>query len=410
MLDVLRQILIFSVPLLLLLTVVVAIHEGGHFLMAKWCRVAIDSFSIGFGKAIFKWTDKAGVEWKIGWIPLGGYVRFSGDTNEASVPDTDDLEEMRKHVIEKLGPEKGNEALNKLYAFKPVWQRALIAAAGPAANFILALAIFFSIFMFLDTGRTRPVVGEVMKGSPAEAAGFMPGDLIKEVNGREMRDFSDFVVYVSLRAGDQLNVKVDRAGEELLLTPTLRRIQEKDQLTGAKVKRGQIGIRSDPNAIYFYRAKNPIEALDEAGRAVWMRLETTLTYFGRIFQGRENGDQLSGVVGMAGVTGAVTKATISESNGSVGTFLTAFFFRMIQITASISIAVGFVNLLPVPVLDGGHLAFYAYEAAFRRPMAAKVQAASFKVGLALVLALMLFATWNDLQRYDAFRFIGGLIS
>lgn len=405
----LQFLLIYSIPLLLLLTVVVAIHEGGHFLMAKWCRVAIDSFSIGFGKPILKWRDKSGVDWKLGWIPLGGYVRFSGDANEASVPDTDDLEEMRRHVIEKLGPERGREALGRLYAFKPVWQRALIAAAGPAANFILAIAIFFAIFMTLDIGRTRPIVGQVMPNSPAAAAGFQVGDTVLSANGRKIESFEELQIFVSLRGGDKINFIVDRGGREVLLTPQARRISEKEGVTGARIRRGQIGIAPAENATFSYRASNPVEALGMAASETWMRLETTLTYIGRIFRGRENGDQFQGLVGIAGLTGGVTKAALEQSN-DVGSFVPNFLFKMVQLTASISIAVGFVNLLPIPVLDGGHLAFYAYEAVARRPLAAKVQAASFKVGLALVLALMLFATWNDLQRYDAFRFIGGLIS
>jgi regulator of sigma E protease len=405
MLEFLRQILIFSLPLVLLLSVVVTIHELGHFLVAKWCGVAIDAFSLGFGKPVLKHTDKSGVEWRLGWIPLGGYVKFSGDTNEASVPDADDLQSLRKLIEEKLG----KEAVSRFYHFKPVWQRALIAAAGPAANFLLAITIFFAIFMTVETGRTRPVVGGVVPNTPAAAAGFQKGDLIKSVNDRKIKTFEDLIVFVSLRGGDQMNIVVERDGRDILLTPKAQRISEKEGMTGAKIRRGQLGLRADPNAVYFWRASNPVEGLAEAGGAVWMRVETTLTYIGRIFRGLENGDQFSGVVGMAGVTGGATKAAMEQSQ-DVGGFLVRFFFNMIQLTATISIAVGFVNLLPVPVLDGGHLAFYAYEALAKRPMAAKVQAASFKVGLALVLGLMLFATWNDLQRYDAFRFFGGLIS
>lgn len=408
MLEFLRLALIFIVPLVLLLSVVVAIHEMGHFLMAKWCGVAIDAFSLGFGKPILKRTDKSGVEWRIGWIPLGGYVKFTGDSNEASVPDNDDLDSLRERINDKYGAEEGAKIAGQLYVFKPVWQRALVAVAGPAANFLLAFAIFFTIFMAFETGRTRPIVGSVSPNSPAAAAGFQKGDLIKSINDRKIRTFEDVQSYVFLRAEDELNVVVERGGQDVLLTATARRISEK--YAGAKIRRGQLGIANDPSQFYFWRASNPIEGAKEAGLAVWSQLETTLTYIGRIFRGLENGDQFSGPIGMAGTTGNVTKAVLAESQGNVGGFLVGFAFKMVQLTALISIAVGFVNLLPVPVLDGGHLAFYAYEALFKRPLAANVQAASFKVGLALVLGLMLFATWNDLQRYDAFRFFGGLIS
>lgn len=405
MLDFLSLAAIYSIPLLLVLTVVVAIHELGHFLAAKACGVAIDQFSIGFGKPIAKWQDKSGVEWRIGWIPLGGYVRFSGDSNEASVPDSDDLASLRKDIEAKLGPDE----VNRFYHFKPVWQRAIIAAAGPFANFVLAVVIFATIFMSVEIVRVRPIVGGVEQGSAAAAAGFQRGDVITRANGRTIRDFSEFQMFIALRAGEDVVIDIERAGEPVRLGATLRRVSEKDGLTGQRTSMGRIGIRPMEDGYYMYRAANPIEALDEGVRAVWIRLDTTLTYLGRIFKGRENGDQLSGVVGMANVSGSLTKQTIAESP-TVGAFMAGALFKLVQLTATLSIGIGFVNLLPVPMLDGGHLVFYAYEAVARRPLAAKVQAAGYRVGLALVLGLMLFATWNDLQRLDAFRFLGSLFS
>jgi regulator of sigma E protease len=396
---------IYIIPFLLVLTVVVAIHELGHFLAAKACGVAIDQFSIGFGKAIARWRDKSGVEWRIGWIPLGGYVKFSGDANEASVPDSEDLAALRQEIEDKLGPDE----VKKFYHFKPVWQRAVIAAAGPFANFLLAVVIFATIFMTVEIVRVRPIVGAVEPGSAAAAAGFQRGDLIQRANGRAIRDFTDFQMFVALRAGEAVVIDVERAGEPVRLGATLRRVSEKDSLTGQKTSIGRIGIRPMEGAYYMYRASNPVEAVDEGVRAVWMRLDTTLTYLGRIFKGRENGDQLSGVVGMANVSGSLTKQTIAESP-SFGAFAASALFRLVQLTATLSIGIGFVNLLPVPMLDGGHLVFYAYEAVARRPLTARVQAAGYRVGLALVLGLMLFATWNDLQRLDAFRFLGSLFS
>ena len=405
MLDFLSFAAIYTLPFLLVLTVVVAVHELGHFLAAKACGVAIDQFSIGFGKSIARWRDRSGVEWRIGWIPLGGYVRFSGDANEASVPDSEDLATLRKEIEDWLGPDE----VKRFYHFKPVWQRAIIAAAGPFANFALAVVIFATIFMTVEIVRVRPIVGAVEPGSAAAAAGFQRGDLIKQANGREIRDFTDFQIFVALRAGEDVLIDVERGGELVRLGATLRRVSEKDGLTGQKTSMGRIGIRPIEGGYYMYRASNPIEALDEGVRAVWLRLDTTLTYLGRIFKGRENGDQLSGVVGMANVSGSLTKQTIAESP-SFGAFMTSAAFRLVQLTATLSIGIGFVNLLPVPMLDGGHLVFYAYEAVTRRPLAAKIQAAGYRVGLALVLGLMLFATWNDLQRLDAFRFLGSLFT
>lgn len=399
----LQAAVVYVIPILLILTLIVTVHELGHFLVAKSFGVAIDRFSIGFGKAIARWTDRSGVEWRIGMIPLGGYVRFSGDTNDASVPDQADLAELRRQIEEKLGP----EAVGRFYAFKPIWQRALIAVAGPASNFVLAIAIFAAVLMSGVLGRVPAVVSAVTPNSPAAAAGFMPGDVVVEANGRTIRYFNELQTFVRLRANEEVRLTVRRGDETRVLVATPRSEAVSDGLSKRLVPMGALGLASSERA--EFRRFGPIEAIGEGARLTWQQIDTTVTYISRIFTGRDNGSQISGIIGMGHASGAITKQSIEESR-SAAEFAYRGGMNLILMAASISIGIGFVNLLPIPLLDGGHLVFYAYEAIARRPVQARVQAASYRVGLALVLGLMLFATWNDLQRLQVFQFLGGMFS
>lgn len=404
MLDLLSFTAVYVIPFfLVILTVVITIHELGHYWAARMFGVAMDRFSIGFGRAIFSRADKRGMEWRIGWIPLGGYVKFSGDTNAASVPDVDDLAALRKHVIEQ----EGAAALGRYYHFKPVWQRAVIAAAGPLANFALAFAIFTFFLVMFPHDITPPVVGGVAPDSPAAAAGIRAGDEITHANGRRLETYRELSRFNFQRAGDTIRYTIRREDQSFDVTAALVRVTDKDPITGFDMKRGLLGVTADPAAEKWERTsafKAPIEA---AGMVV-ETIESPLLYIGRIFQGRENGDQLSGVLGIATTTGKVAEKSIEAQQGAGGALFTVM--NLVNLTAALSVAIGFVNLLPIPVLDGGHLMFYAYEAVARRPVGARIQEASYKVGLALVLALMLFAGWNDLQRMQAFEFFGGLFS
>lgn len=394
---------VYVVPILLILTLIVTVHELGHFLVAKGFKVAIDRFSIGFGRAIAKWTDKSGVEWRIGMIPLGGYVRFAGDTNDASVPDAEDLAEMRRQIEEKLGA----EAVSRFYAFKPLWQRALIAAAGPMANFILAITIFAVVLMAGVLGRVPPVVSGVAPNSPAAAAGFMPGDVVVEADGRAIRYFNELQTFVRLRANEEVRITVRRGDETKVLVATPRSQNLSDGLSKRLVPMGTLGLISSERAVFHNFG--PLEAIGEGARLTGQQIDTTVTYLTRIFTGREDGSQISGIIGMGHASGAIAKQSLKESS-SAAEFVYRGGLNLILMAASISIGIGFVNLLPIPMLDGGHLVFYAYEAIARRPVQARVQAASYRVGLALVLGLMLFATWNDLQRLQVFQFLGGMFS
>jgi regulator of sigma E protease len=399
-------ILTYVLPIAVVLGVIITIHELGHYSAARLFGVAIDRFSVGFGRAILSRQDKRGVEWRIGWIPLGGYVRFSGDSNDASLPDGDELEALRQQIIERDGP----EAVARYYHFKPVWQRAIIAVAGPLANFLLAIVLVWILVMVRGDDRDHLArVTAVAQGSPAAAAGFQPGDLIVKAGRRTVRTGSDLVEYTMMRAGERIDFRVKRQDAELVLTATPTRTLDTDKQFGVSSQVGRIGITlSNDRRDLVVTHYTPVTALGRAVNDVVGRVGMTLTYLRRIVTGFENGDQLSGVIGMGYVSGKVVSST--PATLSMGHRIEMIGLNLLSIMAFVSVGIGFVNLLPIPMLDGGHLAFYAYEAVARRPLSANIQAASYRVGLALVLGLMLFATWNDLQRLRAFRFLGGLFS
>lgn len=404
MLDFLGSILGTLAAFLAVLALVIVIHELGHFSVGKLFGVKIDRFSIGFGKTLWSRTDKSGVEWRLAALPLGGYVKFSGDLDVTGVPDREGLEALKTKIIAEQGP----GAERAYYHFKPIWQRALVVAAGPAANFLLAITIFTALSLALgETVRVTPRVGEVTAGSPAAVAGFQTGDLITEADGREIRDWTEVVQHVRLRPETAIRFEVERDGQpvELTATPTARRMD--NPLDGSTVRVGYMGmtnsgLRSD---LIVHRYSVP-EALGEGVRQTWSVLDTSVTYIGRIVTGRESGDQLSGPIGIARASGAVAGAAV-EGAESVGDAAGRLFFNLLFLAGLLSVGVGFFNLLPVPVLDGGHLVFYAYEAVARRPLNARIQEAGFRVGLALLVGLMLFATWNDLNRLNLFAFLGG---
>jgi regulator of sigma E protease len=393
-------------PFLFVLTLVVTVHELGHFWMARAFGTLIDSFSIGFGKAVFKWRDKHDVEWRIGWLPLGGYVRFAGDDNAAStVPDQEDLADMKAKILEHNDP----SAVSKFYHFKPVWQRAAIAAAGPAANFVLAILLFAVLAGIFGETRTTPRVTLIKPGMAAEAAGFLPGDVIRRADGREITDFREVQTYTALRANVPITFLVERSGREVELVATPRLVEVTDP-TGGRQRIGQLGMASQPTAADVVRVRyNPIEAIGVGAARTWDVLDTTLYYLGRIVTGKAPADQLGSFIGIAKASDSVAKQGAEGAPNAAWGALGAF-IALLSLSAVLSVSVGFLNLLPIPVLDGGHLLFYAYEAVARRPLAASVQAVGYRLGLALLLGFMLFAVWNDLQRYNVFNFLGGLFS
>jgi regulator of sigma E protease len=404
--DAVLTTLTYILPFLFVLTIVVTIHELGHFLTAKWCGVAIDRFSIGFGRAIASWHDKSGVEWRIGWMPLGGYVRFSGDENAASLPDSGDLKALRRAIAET----EGEAAVGRYFHFKPLWQRALVVFAGPAANFVLAVVLFAAILMAFGERVIPARVDAVQAGSPAAAGGFRSGDVVVEAAGRKIDGFLDLQRVIMLRAGTPVDFRVERGGGEVALTATPERRSITDE-AGDTHRVGVLGIQiSQRPGDLRLRRYGPVEALGGGVEKTWQVLDTTLGYLGRIVTGQENGDQLGGPLRIAKVSGDVAKISTAAPDLSLGERTLSLLVALLSLTAVLSIGIGFMNLLPVPVLDGGHLLFYAYEAVARRPVSAQVQAVGYRVGLALLLGLMLFATWNDLTQLRVFQFFGGLLS
>jgi regulator of sigma E protease len=405
MLAALQNIALYVIPFLLVLGIVVTVHELGHFLAAKAVGTKIDQFSIGFGKAIAKWTDKSGVEWRIGWLPVGGFVRFAGDENAASVPDQTDLQAMRSDLVSR----EGEAALDQYFHFKPLWQRAFITAAGPVSNFLLAIVVFAVLLFTLGEPRSPARVDTVKPGSPAAQGGFRPGDIVVKADGRDIDSFATLQGMVFLKSGTPIRFVVQRDGRQVQLTATPQRGEIVDRL-GHKQHLGILGIGyvQKPGDMKIERF-GPLESVVGGVERTFDVVRTTVNYLGRLIVGRETAEQLSGPLGMAQLSGDIAKQTAAASSDTRSLILNGV-ITLFELVANISVGIGFLNLLPIPVLDGGHLLFYGYEAVARRPLAAKVQAAGYRVGLALVLGLMLFATWNDLQRLRVFNFFGGLFS
>jgi len=394
-------------PFLFVLTLVVTIHELGHYWAARAFGTVIDCFSIGFGKPIFKWKDKRDVEWRIGWIPLGGYVRFAGDDNAAStVPDDADLAAMKQKILAHNPP----SVVQKFYHFKPVWQRAIITAAGPVANFVLAVILFSLLSGIIGQQLSTPKVTAVTPGSVAERAGFQPGDVVVSTDGQPIESFQALQQYVMIRGGLPIVFGIDRGGDRIELTATPE-LASRTGADGGRVKVGQLGLQNQPTsrADLIHKRFGPLEAVGEGFRQTWQVLDTTLFYMGRIFSGQVPADQIGGVIGIAKASDAVAKVG-AEGAPNLAWGVLGAFVALLGLSAVLSVSVGFLNLLPIPVLDGGHLLFYAYEAVARRPLTAGVQAVGYRLGLALLLGFMLFAVWNDLQRYNVFNFLGGLFS
>jgi regulator of sigma E protease len=405
MLSFLQNTGFFVLPYLLVLGLVITVHELGHFAAAKLFGTAIDRFSIGFGRAIFSRRDRSGVEWRVSWIPFGGYVRFAGDDNVASVPDTDDLDALRRDVVAL----EGEGAVKRYFHFKPVWQRAIIAAAGPMANFALAILLFSGFLLVFGSHILPAKIFSVQPGSVAEAVGIRAGDVVARADGRMIHDFADLQEIVQLRAGVPIDLVIRRGGQDIHVTATPRSQVVHDPIVGTQ-KVGILGITpAQSRADYEVVRYNPAQALAGGTRRTWNVLSTTVYYLGRMVRGEVSADTLRGPLGIATVTGKVAQLG-AQGATSIPAMLVAVGANLIQVAGLVSVSLGFMNLMPLPVLDGGHLLFYAYEAVARRPLAAKVQAVGYRVGLALVLGLMLFATVNDLQRLRVFNFLGGLFS
>jgi len=367
-------VLAYLVPFLYVLTLVVFFHELGHFLVARRCGVRVLVFSIGFGPELFGFNDRHGTRWKLSAIPLGGYVKFFGDENAASVPDQAALaamsEEERRHS----------------FIHQPVARRAAIVVAGPLANFLLAIAIFAALFMIFGKPSTSPRVDAVQPGSAAEAAGFKPGDMVLTIDGRPIESFPDMQQVVSTSAGETLTFEVDRGGLKVTLkaTPTLR--ESKDRF-GNVHRIGVLGITRSPSPDdTHFQPVGPLKAVELGVQRTWFVVDRTLSYIGGVISGREAADQLGGPIRIAQVSGQVASEGLPS---------------LFSLAAVLSVSIGLLNLFPVPLLDGGHLLFYGIEAVRGKPLSERAQEVGFRIGLAIVVMLMIFATYNDLLHLAA---------
>jgi regulator of sigma E protease len=364
----------YIVPFLFVLTLVVFFHELGHFLVARWCGVRVLVFSIGFGPELFGFNDRHGTRWKLSAVPLGGYVKFFGDENAASVPDQTALASM------------STEERRHSFMDQPVAPRAAIVVAGPLANFLLAIAIFAALFMIYGKPSASPRVDAVQAESAASTAGFQPGDLVLTINGRPIESFNEMQEIVSTSAGETLVFEVDRGGVRITLkaTPALKEIKDR---FGNVIRQGILGITrsSRPDDTHF-QPVGPLNAVELGVQRTWYVVARTLSYIGGIVSGREAADQLGGPIRIAQVSGQVA------TEGMPALF---------SLTAVLSVSIGLLNLFPVPLLDGGHLLFYAIEAVRGKPLSERAQEVGFRIGFALVVMLMIFATYNDILHLAA---------
>jgi regulator of sigma E protease len=358
----------YIAPFVFVLTIIVFFHELGHFLVGRWCGVKVDVFSIGFGPELLHFVDRKGTRWRIAALPLGGYVKFHGDANGASMADETGIAAMP--VAEQA----------VTFAAQKVWARAAIVGAGPIANFLLAIAIFSATFYFIGRGVLLPRIEAVIAGGAAEAAGFKAGDLVLSVDGHAIDSFDQMRQFIATSSDMPLSFVVARDQTQLTLVATPQR-QEMPTAAG-KQKMGVLGIKgsSDPAdwRIEHYGAFESVKlGVSETGSFV----RQTLTGIGGLFSGRESTDQISGPIRIAEVSGNMAKLGIGP---------------LFSLAAILSISVGLINLFPVPLLDGGHLMYYAVEAVRGRPLSPRAQELGFRVGLALVAMLMIFATFNDI--------------
>jgi regulator of sigma E protease len=360
----------YIIPFLIVLTLIVFVHEMGHYLAGRWSGIGITAFSVGFGPELLGFTDRHGTRWKLSAIPLGGYVKFYGDDDAASTPDYDAISALPES-------ERGRTFLGAA-----LWKRAVTVAAGPIANFILAIAIFAVMFSIYGRQIADPVVAEVREASAAAEAGVKPGDLLVALDGNPVVTFDDVRRYVSVRPEISVVVTVRRDGMDLDLPMVPQRTEIADQF-GNKMELGIIGIVTDQESGNFRVVEyGPVEALGQGVLQSWHIVTGTFDYLSNLVTGRMKADQLGGPI------------RVAQASGQMATLGVA---AVLQLAAVLSVSIGLLNLMPVPVLDGGHLMFYAVEAVRGKPVGPGAQEIAFRFGMALVLMLMVFATWNDIS-------------
>ncbi len=357
----------------LVISVIVFVHEFGHYFVARLCGVRVEVFSIGFGRELFGFTDKAGTRWKIAVLPLGGYVKMFGDAGAASTPDADRLKSMTK-AEKKVS-----------FHFKPLWAKSAIVVAGPAFNFLLAIVVFTWFVMTIGITSTEPVIGKILPDTPAAWAGLKPGDRILAVEGKEIKTFTDITNQVIINLGTPLAFEIERNGRTITrrITPTM--VTEKDEF-GNTIKRPLIGMKSNK---IVYEEADLASAVWFATARTYDMCRTSLQVLGQMIAGDRSTEGLKGPLGIAKLSGEVTEQgdTFSET-------LRLFFWFV----ALLSVNLGMVNLFPIPMLDGGHLMFYVLEALRGRPLAERFQEYSYRFGLVFIVGLMAFSLFNDVKQ------------
>ena len=367
----------YILPFIILILIVVFIHEYGHYYFAKKYGVGITDFSIGFGQEIFGWNDKSGTRWKICWIPLGGYVKFFGDRNVYSQAD-------HKEILEKYSKEEQK----KLFILKPLYQRALIVFGGPLANFLLALVIFFSIYTFIGKDFTPAVINEVQKDSPAMVGGLKQNDIILEIDDNKVESIMDVSKFITMSTDEIIDFKVKRSYDELILKIKPKIVLGEDNL-GNKLNKRIVGIKLGAYNNEINHVKlGPVKAIYHAAHEVYYVGISSLKYIGAMIFGKADTSQLGGPIRIAKISGQVAEFGV---------------LAFISMMAYISISLGLVNLFPIPMLDGGHLMFYAFEKVLGRPLSQKTQEGFFRIGLFLLISLMFFTTFNDLKDLGLFK-------
>ena len=368
----------YLLPFIAVISVVVFVHEFGHYWVARRCGIRVLSFSIGFGAPLFSWTDKHGTRWQVAWLPLGGYVKMFGDTNPASVPD-----ESVKEMTE--------EEKKVSFFYQPVNKRIAVVAAGPAFNYLFAILVLSLLFMFQGERFSTPVISELQENGVAAHAGLLPGDKIVSIDGEHIDSFEDIQRIISLNAGTPVSFAIERnnAPQVIDLTPE---VSVQTDRIGGEHHMGKIGIVSKN---IEYKKWPPLTAVKQATIETWKLSASTLRAVGQMILGARASDEIGGPLRIAQMSSEIVK------DG---------FFAFVWFMAIISINLGLVNLFPVPLLDGGHLLFYTFEKLFGHPLTEKTQEVGFRIGLTLVVCLMVFATWNDLVHLGVISSIRALFS
>ena len=384
------------------LGIVVFVHEFGHFQAGRWCHVPIQSFSLGMGGELISRKDRHGTTWKISKLPIGGFVSWVGDADISSTA-----------PVEADPAALADAKRRGLYFARSPAVRAFIAVAGPISNLLFAITAFAALVMILGHDVTAveklpPRVDRIEKGSAADIAGIKLGDVITTIDGREIDTLAALKAAVSTHAGKPLHVTVRRAGGAVSLVATPKPLKEVDE-TGVETTRGVLGVAPMPNALERrIEHPGPVEAVGLGAKQTWTIVSSTGAYIGNIFTGRASANQISGPLGIFQMSGQVAKNAVQV--GAWTDRLANLCVSLITWAALLSVAVGIVNLLPVPVLDGGTLLFCAIEAVQGRPLGSKAQEFGFRAGLAVVASMFLFATWNDLQRLNLLEFLRGMLS